>query len=146
MRVTAELVDHWLQKPLVAVYLLCAVAGGSAYLWQPPAMLDAVEWSWMIRLWALFLLGGGGIALIGTLMPRGMDGDWFGEFAGLPLIAAAVTVYGIVALSTLNSMPGRLCGACLLVAFGILLLTRWVRVLNDAMKERRRPPHPKTIR
>lgn len=145
---TKREIDRTLQRGLVGVYALCVVGGLSAVFWQPPAMVDQLSWGWVVRLWAVFLLLGGLICLGGTMIPRGAEGDWFGEFAGLPLLAAAIATYGIVGLTSISSVPGRICGACLLLAFALLAGVRWLRVRNDALvetgKKEPKPPTPTT--
>lgn len=136
-------VDRTLQKGLIPVYAFAVAAGVAATVTAPPSMLEVIGLGWA-RLWALYLLLGGLVSLVGVLMRRGARGDWLGEFVGLPLIATAVLTYGIIAAKTLDSTAGRGAGVCLLGMLGSLLVVRWLRVWDDGKQSTRKDHLPPT--
>lgn len=143
LRLTRSDVDRTLQKGLIPVYSFAVAAGIAATVTAPPSMLEVIGSGWA-RLWALYLLAGGIVCLVGVLMRRGARGDWLGEFVGLPLIGTAVAVYGAVAMSTLNSAAGRGAGVCLLGMLASLLAVRWLRVWDDGKRSTSKPSNPPT--
>lgn len=128
-------VDVVLQRGLFVTYAVASLAGVAAALYTPPSMEDSIGGS-AANLWGAFLLGGGLFCLFGTLVPRGVKGDWFGEYVGLWPVTAAVAVYAGAALSTVGTDPGRTAGSLLLFVLTTLLVVRWFRVRDDARKAR----------
>lgn len=138
---TRDNVDRTLQKGLVPVYTFAVAAGVSAMIFAPPTMLDVIGRRGAF-VWGMFQLIGGLVCLGGVLMRRGARGDWFGEFVGIPLVATAVVIYGVVASRTLGGVPGRLAGIFLFGMLISLLVVRWLRVHDDGVKSTRPPTLP----
>lgn len=130
-------VDRTLQRGLVFVYGFAALGGAAISVWTPPSLHEQIGSTWASVL-GLFLLLGGGISFIGTLIPRGRVGDWFGEFIGLPLVTAAVGLYGATAALTIDSERGRTGGVLLFMALVSLLVVRWLRVWDDGKRDAER--------
>jgi len=144
VHVTRESIDHTLQRVLVPVYAFCIASGVAAWIWQPPAFEHAVSNDWLIRVWSVFMVTGSLACFVGTLIPRGAEGDWFGEFIGLPLVGCAVAMFAAVALKVTPDQRGYIAGICLALAMSFLVWARWLRVRDDARKQRGRKPEPPT--
>lgn len=144
---TRDDVDRTLQRGLIPVYALGTAAGVATIVATPPSLLEVLGSTWP-KLLGLLMLLGGGISLVGTLVPRGKAGDWLGEYAGLPSLVGGVALYGIVAAKTISGVPGRTAGVLLLLSFVSLLAVRWLRVRDDARRESgrkaRKATHPPT--
>jgi hypothetical protein len=103
-------------------YALFSAAGVLLLLSElvPPFYGDVgVVMSW-------FLMIGGGLACVGSATSR-----WVGEFCGLPLLAPAFVVFGVLVWRTSVQDAPLIAAAnlCLLTAIGVVMVVRWRVVL-----------------
>lgn len=108
--------------------------GGGLVAFLIPVTSIRATTSWLVYLWALFLLVGGLLSAYGAVTDR-----WIGELVGLPLISSAFGVWFVVlALAfTVNGAAGSL-------AFGGVALHLWARWqdVSTVRREAERAAHP----
>ena len=114
-------------------YVMLAVAGVCAFFVAPRTLNSVI--GLMTWAWAAFLLVGGTLSAVGSIFDR-----WIGEFAGIPLLTSALTVYG-TALITAGRTAAAGAVGCLMWALALSLFGRWrdVRGLVTAAPTKYRP-------
>lgn len=100
----------------LVAYSLFGAAGLAAVLWPAPSVQAAS--GWLVYVWAAWLVTGGALCAVGTATDR-----WLGEYAGLPLLAAAFAVYTLVVAT--SGRLSSIAGACALAAIASKLVARW---------------------
>lgn len=102
----------------IAAYIALAVGGIAAMVWPAPSVANAT--GWLVYVWAAWLAGGGAACALGAI-----TGRWLGEAFGLPLLAAAFGVYGLVVSLTVADRLTSAAGAAVLWGFAGMLFARW---------------------
>lgn len=97
-------------------YLLMAFGGATAF--AIPAVSIRESTGPMVYLWGAFLLVGGGLCAYGAATDR-----WIGELSGLPLVAAAFGVYGVI-LALTRTVSGA-AASLAFTAVALILVSRW---------------------
>lgn len=109
-------------------YSMLVVAGSCGYfLYQGAltALLGAMTFAW-----ATFLVIGGAAAVWAVVTDK-----WLGELAGIPLLVAALTVYGLALFIVAPTPVGIAIGALMLSLTSFLLARfRDLRVLSKAVR------------
>lgn len=110
------------------IYALRAFAYGAIAMTSLPLVMSDSLTGPMDFLWPIFIGFGGLCALAGSVSLR-----WFGEFIGLPLIAAGLAALAVISygLETERGSPwvGR-ANFLLLISFALALVIRWRAVLS----------------
>lgn len=100
----------------VAGYVLMGIGGAVTFTVPVTSIREST--GWVVYLWAVFLLLGGTLCSYGAVTDR-----WIGELLGLPLIAAAFGVYGVV-LAFTRTLTGA-AAALAFTAVAFILFARW---------------------
>jgi hypothetical protein len=105
-----------------AGYAAMATAGVCAWWWPSPSLATATGGAaLLIAVWNVFLIVGGLTAGVGAAVDR-----WFGEYVGLPLLAAVFAVYGLSSLASGRETARAV--SAILLAVALLLIARWFDV------------------
>ena len=106
---------------LSVVYALTAASGPFAILSTPASMVETIGPT-AASLWGVYVLAGATGCLVGVVRSA-----WVWEFACIPLLVSALTVYGVVVGRTTSDAPGRTSAALLLLGFAALLVVVWLQ-------------------
>lgn len=112
--------DHWLKVARIWAYLLMGAAG--VLLLVSPIFREAFPDTASVM--SIFLAVGGTLSMLGALSER-----WYGEYVGIPLLAAGFAVFAVLSLDSMgNATFIALANFSLLMALTASLLGRWREV------------------
>lgn len=100
---------------------LIVAAGAASIAWPAAPVQAATSPLYALAfLWSSLLIVGGALCGFGVI-----TGRWFGEYAGLWPLIAAMTVFGLAAATSGRGLAST-AGACVLFAWAALLTARWL--------------------
>lgn len=100
------------------MYGMLGVAGVAGLYVQSPTLANAL--GIMTYAWAIFLILGGLCGLVACITDR-----WIFEFAGLPLLVSALTVYGLALVFFPPLTSAKIAIGALMLSSAAGLATRW---------------------
>lgn len=106
-----------------AAYLFFLLAGIVAFF-APAQIVERVLVEVLVYAWASFLIVGGGLCLGGKVR-----GNWVGEIIGLPLLATANYIFGILLFAESETTAAIAIGGVFL-GIGTSLIGRWIELLK----------------
>lgn len=127
-------VHHRYRKVRAVMYLLLVLAGLAAIL-SPSSLVQSQVGGAIVFVWSSALVISASLALYGALTDK-----WFGEYTGLPLLAASLSLYGFSALiSAGGHLSALLAYGLVVIAFSVGLLARWLDVRDEKKRSEGKP-------
>jgi len=108
----------WMRVARTVAYFLIGLAG--LLLILSPILTDV--YTWVAEVMAWFLLVGGLLSFIGSALKR-----WWGEFMGLPLLAASFAVFAVISTKDTFEVAPYIAAAnlALLLSISLAFISRW---------------------
>lgn len=116
----------------ILAYTLWILAG-AILLFNPSQVISGSTRGLVIYVWALFIVLGGCLSLVGSLFNL-----WIGEFIGLPLTITALAVYGFVIVTAEPFSWARFAFGLLFFSLFLLAISRWQGIRDFIQTERLR--------